>query len=75
MSITITGTIQRRDIGMGAWTLVGDDGVTYEVLKGADKSLLKSGQKVKVSGQVRQDVMTIAMVGPVLEVQSFEVIN
>ncbi|WP_016953384.1 hypothetical protein [Anabaena sp. PCC 7108] len=75
MTITVTGTIERRNLGMGAWALVTDESVTYEILKGADKGLLKSGQKVKVTGQVREDVMTIAMIGPVLEVKSFEVIS
>ncbi|AFY51018.1 hypothetical protein Nos7524_5295 [Nostoc sp. PCC 7524] len=75
MSITLTGTIERRQVGMGAWALVTDDGTTYEILKGADKELLKAGQKAQVTGQVREDVMTIAMIGPVLEVKSFEVIS
>ncbi|MBN3925442.1 hypothetical protein [Nostoc sp. NMS4] len=75
MSITLTGTIERRDIGTGAWAFVTEDGVTYEIPKGADKELLKAGQKAKVKGQVREDVMTIAMIGPVLEVKSFEVIS
>lgn len=75
MSITVTGTIQRSDMGAGTWALVTDDGETYEVYKGAPKELLKSGQKVKVQGQVREDVMTFAMIGPVLEVKSFEVIS
>jgi len=75
MSITITGTIQHRDLGPGAWALVTDEGVTYEIFRGADKKLLKPGQKAKVQGQVREDVMTIAMIGPVLEVKSFEVIS
>ncbi|WP_250123294.1 hypothetical protein [Chroococcidiopsis sp. CCMEE 29] len=75
MSITVTGTIQRSDMGAGTWALAADDGVTYEVYRGAPKELLKSGQKVKVKGQVREDVMTAAMIGPVLEVQSFEVIS
>ncbi|MCC5638384.1 hypothetical protein LC593_21605 [Nostoc sp. CHAB 5844] len=75
MSITVTGTIERRDIGMGVWALVTDDGEIYEILKGADKSLLKAGQKAKVKGQVREDIMTIAMIGPVLEVKSFELFN
>jgi hypothetical protein len=73
MSITVTGTIQHRDIGTGAWALVTDDGTTYEILRGADKNLLKAGQKAKVTGKVREDVMTIAMIGQVLEVKSFEV--
>ncbi|MBU7587199.1 MAG: hypothetical protein KAF91_30855 [Nostoc sp. TH1S01] len=75
MSITITGTIERRDIGMGAWALVTDDGATYEILKGADKSLLKAGQQAKVTGKVREDIMTAAMIGPALEVKSFEILN
>jgi hypothetical protein len=75
MSITITGTIQRSDMGTGAWALAAEDGKTYEIKKGAAKELLKSGQKVKVSGQVREDIMTIAMIGPVLEVKSFELID
>jgi len=54
MSITVTGTIQRSDMGAGTWALVTDDGVTYEVHKGAPKELLKPGQKVKVQGQVRR---------------------
>jgi hypothetical protein len=73
MAIQIIGTVERRDIGMGAWALVSNDGVTYEIMKGADKSLLKDGQKVEVIGEVRDDVMTIAMIGSILEVKSFEI--
>ena len=75
MSITVTGKIERRQLGMGTWALISDEGVTYEILKGADKELLKAGQKAKVTGQVREDIMTIAMIGPVLEVKSFEVLS
>ncbi|MEA5582619.1 hypothetical protein VB620_14865 [Nodularia harveyana UHCC-0300] len=74
MKITVTGTIQRRNIGTGAWALVTEEGVTYEILRGADKNLLQAGQTAKVIGQVREDIMTMAMIGPVLEVESFEVI-
>ncbi|BAU07227.1 MULTISPECIES: hypothetical protein [Fischerella] len=75
MSITVTGTVEHRDIGTGAWALVSNDGTTYEILRGADKSLLKAGQKAKVIGEVREDVMTIAMIGPVLEVKSFDLLK
>jgi hypothetical protein len=74
MNITITGTIERRNIGLGVWAFVTENGVTYQIPKSADKNLLKSGQKAKVTGQVREDLMTTAMIGPVLEVHSFEVI-
>ncbi len=75
MSIKIKGTVERRDIGMGAWALVGEDGKTYEIMRGADKRLLQQGQKAEVTGDLREDVMTTAMIGPVLEVKSFEISN
>lgn len=74
MSLQVEGTIEHKNLGTGAWALVGEDGKTYELHK-APKDLHKSGLKVKVKGQIRDDVMTIAMIGPVLEVQSFEVLD
>ena len=45
MSIKVKGTVERRDIGMGAWAFVGEDGKTYEIMRGADKSLLQAWTK------------------------------
>lgn len=74
MSINVTGVIERKGLGPGTWALVADSGETYE-LKDAPAELKKSDLKVKVKGQVRDDVMTFAMIGPVLEVKSFEVLS
>ena len=74
MSIKVTGAIERKGLGPGTWALVTDSGETYE-LKDAPSELKKSNLKVKVEGQVRDDVMTFAMIGPVLEVKSFEVLD
>ena len=71
MSITVTGKIERKDIGIGAWALVTKGGETYE-LKDAPPELCQSQAEVKVEGEVRDDVMTIAAIGPVLEVKSFK---
>lgn len=71
MSITVKGEIERKGIGPGTWALVSEDGETYE-LKDAPSGLKQAGLKVSVKGEVRKDVMTFAMIGPVLEVQSFE---
>ena len=71
MSITVKGEIERKGLGPGTWALVSEDGETYE-LKDAPSELKKEGLKVSVKGEVRKDVMTFAMIGPVLEVQSFE---
>ncbi|UBF27759.1 hypothetical protein K9N68_07550 [Kovacikia minuta CCNUW1] len=72
MSIQVEGTIERKGIGPGTWALV-TNGKTYELHK-PPADLHKSGLKVKVEGQVREDVMSFAMIGPILEVDRFEVI-
>jgi hypothetical protein len=74
MSINVTGVIERKGLGPGTWALVTDSGETYE-LKDAPAELKKAHLKVKVEGQVRDDVMTFAMIGPVLEVKSFKVLD
>ncbi|MGG6297308.1 hypothetical protein ACQ4M4_23180 [Leptolyngbya sp. AN02str] len=72
MSIHVEGTVQKSTMGAGTWALIGSNGQTYELHQGAPDDLLKDGLKVKVEGKIREDVMTIAMIGPVLEVQKFE---
>ena len=74
MSIKVTGVIERKGLGPGTWALVTDSGETYE-LKDAPDELKKSDLKVRVEGEVRDDVMTFAMIGPVLEVKSFKVLD
>ena len=74
MSITVTGKIERKGFGPGTWALVSEGGDTYE-LKDAPQELRQTHAKVKVEGQIREDVMTFAMIGPVLEVQSFEILD
>ncbi|NEO13235.1 MULTISPECIES: hypothetical protein [unclassified Moorena] len=74
MTISITGVIERKEMGSGAWALVSDSGETYE-LKNSPPQLKQSGLKVTVTGEVREDVMTFAMIGPVLEIKSFELLD
>lgn len=74
MSTHVEGTVERKGFGPGTWALVTPSGETYE-LHQAPNDLQKAGLKVKVRGQIRDDVMTFAMIGPVLEVQSFELLE
>ena len=71
MSISVTGRINCIDLGTGTWALESEEGMSYELYE-APSSLLENGLMVKVEGQVRDDVMTMAMIGPVLEVLSFD---
>jgi hypothetical protein len=73
-SIKVEGKIERKGLGPGTWALVSNSGETYELHK-APKELQKAGLTVKVEGQIRNDVMTIAMIGPVLEVKRFELVD
>ena len=73
-SINLTGTIQYTEIGTGAWGLVTDVGETYELYESPPELQIPQ-MKVKVEGAIRDDIMTLAMIGPVLEVQSFEILD
>lgn len=73
--ITVEGTIQHSGLGIGTWALVTPDGTSYEIYQGEPKNMLQPGSQVRVKGEVREDVMTIAMIGPVLEVKSFELLK
>jgi hypothetical protein len=68
--MTVTGTIEKKGFGFGTWALVTDDGTTYE-LKDAPAQLQQEGIQVEVKGKIREDVMTIAMIGAVLEIESY----
>ncbi|TRU26379.1 MAG: hypothetical protein EWV81_10110 [Microcystis aeruginosa Ma_SC_T_19800800_S464] len=71
MSISVTGQVKRIEIGTGTWALIADNGQTYELME-PTAELIQTKVKVTVIGQIRSDVMTLAMIGPVLQVTSFQ---
>lgn len=70
MSVQITGTVEYQDIGVGVWALVSEGGETYE-LSNPPMQLQQPGLKCTVEGTVKEGSMSIAMIGPILEVNSF----
>lgn len=72
MIVELQGTIIYQDLGVGTWALVTPNQETYE-LKDPPTSLRQSGLKVAVEGIIRDDIMTLAMIGPVLEIKSFTI--
>lgn len=74
MSITVKGVIDRKGFGTGTWVIDSEQGETYE-LHNPPSELQKKGLKVKVEGKIRDDIMTLAMIGPVLEVKKFETLK
>ncbi|MEM8829635.1 MAG: hypothetical protein AAGE96_09800 [Cyanobacteria bacterium P01_G01_bin.19] len=67
----VTGKMEMKGFGFGVWALVTSDGTTYE-LKDYPAELEAEGLRVEVEGEIREDVMTMAMIGKVLEVKSFK---
>lgn len=74
MSLTVVGKIDRVEFGSGTWVLISDTGETYELMS-MPARLAEVKGKVKITGNLRENVMTLAMVGSVLEVESFEIVN
>ncbi len=72
MEITVTGKIEKKGFGLGVWALVTQEGKTYELYQ-PPSELCKPITQVKIQGQIREDIMTAAMIGPVLEVKSFAI--
>ena len=70
----VTGKIEKKGFGFGTWALVAENGTTYE-LKDPPQELRQAIAKVQIEGKINEDVMTIAMIGPVLEVESFQILS
>lgn len=74
--VTLTGKIERQELGMGVWVLLADGGSTYELKDPpGDPCLTQAGARVRITGKIRDDLMTLAMVGPILEVSAFELLS
>lgn len=68
------GTIRRTDLEGGAWTLVSDQGVVYQ-LDGGGQDLLVDGVRAEVEGRLAPQKMGLAMVGDILEVKRYRVLG
>lgn len=66
----IIGEVTKKGFGFGVWALVAKDDKTYQLYEPVVE-LQKEGIRVEVEGKIREDIMTTAMIGPVLEVESF----
>jgi hypothetical protein len=67
----LNGKIAFKDVETGVWVLEGDDGKTYQ-LAGGDRKMLKEGARMEADGDVDNDTLGIAMVGPRFVVKSYK---
>jgi hypothetical protein len=68
------GTVHHSDLEGGHWTLVTDQGVVYQ-LEGGDTKLLRDGVRAEVDGRIATRQMGIAMLGDLLEVKSYRILD
>jgi hypothetical protein len=73
--ISLTGKIEYVPMGTGAWALAAEDGVTYELYNGEPIALQQEGATVTIEAIIRDDVMSMAAIGPIVEVMSFELLD
>ncbi len=72
--ITVTGTIRFLPMEGGFYGLDGENGKKY-MPQGIDKSMLKNGLVVEVTGTVLTDMLTFQQYGEVLKVKSSKIIS
>ncbi len=66
----LTGTVVYRDVEGGLWVLETDDGKTY-LLAGGDRKIKKNGARIEAEGDVDEETLGFAMVGPRFVVSSY----
>lgn len=74
MKITVTGKIEKKGFGFGVWALVSEEGKTYE-LQNPPSELRQAHAKVKIEGTIQENVMTMAMIGPVLAIANYQILS
>jgi len=70
----ITGKIDKKGFGTGTWAIVTETGQVYE-LNWLPRELQKIGIEVEIEGVIREDIMTLAMIGPVLEIENYQILS
>jgi len=68
---TVTGRVAFRDLETGVWVLEADDGKTY-LLAGGDRKIKKNGARIEAQGDVDEDGVSFAMVGPRFVVKTYK---
>ena len=74
MDIQIVGTIEYIDIGTGTWAIATDTDQQYEIWQPAPAEILQEGLEVSVTAKIRDDVMTLAAIGDVIEITDFQIL-
>jgi hypothetical protein len=67
-SFTIDGVMHHTNVEGGCWVFRASNGQSYELIGKAAKDMLREGLRAEVVVRPRRDVMSICMVGRIVEV-------
>jgi hypothetical protein len=68
--IKVNGTVQFMSFEGGFWAVRGDDNVTYDPMNGVPASFQVQGLRVRMEARRRDDMASIHMAGPIVEILS-----
>lgn len=66
-----TGTLRYSDLAGGAWSLITDQGVVYQLSGGRG---CVDGARAEVVGKIASDQMGITMIGDILKVERLRIL-
>jgi hypothetical protein len=72
--VQVTGTVRHYALEGGFWAIRGDDSTTYDPLGGLSPSFQQEGLRVRLKANLRTDMASTHMVGPIVEIVSIEAI-
>jgi hypothetical protein len=71
----VTGTVRYQTFEGGFWTVRGDDDVSYDPIHGLPAAFQVEGLRVRLEARRLEDVATIHMAGPVVEIVTIVRLN
>jgi hypothetical protein len=66
--VRVNGTVVFMTFEGGFWAVRGDDDVTYDPMAGLPPAFQVQGLRVRLEGRRRDDVASIHMAGPIVEI-------
>jgi hypothetical protein len=71
-TIQFAGSVQHFNLEGGFWAVHADDGKTYDPMNGLPVEFRVENLRVRVTAKVRDDMGSVHMVGPIVEIVSIE---
>jgi hypothetical protein len=70
-TLDLAGTVEFAEIEGGHWVIT-ENGESYVPLESLPQGFRTEGLPVRVTGQIRKDVVSICQCGPVVEIKDIE---